>query len=164
MRLQMLTYIVSVILLQSVTSLAADPLEGRWQVNGGGALVEFVLRPGTDGSLSMRWIDGPDLSIAEGTEIAIVRPSHKSGVYDCHASTDPRDGKQPKTHTVDFVIRFDSGDPDAIGFEAYSRSRRISLWRWLPYLFRITVINKDNRPNNLEGARRCSAPPAYITL
>ena len=148
----------------AVGAFAADPLEGMWQINGGGALVEIVGRPGNDGSLSMRWIDGPDLSIASGEEIAVVYPSATAGVYDCSAGTDPRGRGKSKGRKVHFVIRFANDNADAVEFEAYEKSKRISLWRWLPYMFRVTIIDKDNRPRDLEGARRVGAPPMSITI
>ncbi len=157
-------FVSLICLTLALGAFAADPLEGRWQVNSGGALVEIVGRPGNDGSMSMRWIDGPDFSIASGEEIAIVYPSATVGVYDCTASSDPRARGKAKGRDVNFVIRFAKDNPDAVEFEAYENSKRISLWRWLPYMFRITVVDKKNRPRDLEGARRVDAPPMFITL
>ncbi len=164
MRLSCKTIIVLASLLLAGAARAADPLEGRWQVNGGGALIEFEASAGTDKALIMRWIDGPDLSIAEGAEIAMVYPSTTVGVYDCIAEKDPRDERQAKKRGASFVIKISDDNPNVLSFEAYENKTRISLWRWLPYMFRVSVVREKKRPNNLEGARRVGSQPSFITI
>ncbi len=160
----LLAIIATLCLAFAPAAFAADPLEGRWQINGGGALVDIVASPGTDGSLAMLWVDGEDFSIPAGEQIATIYPAANAGTYDCSASTDPRNRGKKKGREVSFVIRFTNGSTDALEFEAYQSKRRVSLWRWIPYLFRVTVITKNNRPSDLEGARRVGAPQKFITL
>ncbi len=156
--------ILSLFMLLIPAIFAADPLVGRWQVNGGGALIDIVARAGNDGSLAMLWIDGPDLSIPEGTEIAVIYPTHTIGTYDCRASSDPVRTANARTRDINFVIKFDENTNNSVGFHTYQRKRKISLWRWIPYLFRISLINESNRPNNLEGATRVTDIPRQITI
>lgn len=144
-------------------ALAADPIVGRWQVNAGGAVFDIQPVPGNSESLVMLWVDGPDFSIAPGTEIGRIYPSATPGTYDCHAATDPR-RQGLRKRTADFVIRFSDTDANTLIFSAYRRNKRVSLWRWIPYFFRVTIIQDNNRPDNLEGARRLNSPPRTIEL
>lgn len=141
--------------------LAADPLEGDWQVNGGGACLRFAT-PDIDGDpLRVIWLDGDDWRIPPGTVIGHAVPGATPGVYDCSLSVNPAGRRRHTTAT--FVLRM-TDDGDGLSFEAYRRNRRISLWRWIPYLFRVTVISGSNRPAGLDGARRICAEPQFIVL
>lgn len=144
-------------------AMAADPIVGRWQVNAGGAVFDIQPLPGNAEAFVMLWVDGPDFSIAPGTEIGRVYPAATPGTYDCHAATDPR-RQGLRKRSADFVIRFSPTDANTITFDAYHRSKRVSLWRWVPYFFRVTVIQDSNRPDDLEGARRLNSPPRTIEL
>lgn len=145
-----------------LTSAAADALQGRWRIHGGGATLDFVTTAGSDGGIDIVWYDGPDLSIPQGTVIGHAVPGARTGEYDCHISTDPRRPGSASKHAADFRIRLTDGDNMA--FEAYRRTRRVSLWRWLPYLFRVTVVSEDNRPADLDGASRVDATPRFIVI
>lgn len=151
-------------LFAAITMHAADPLEGRWQVNGDGALVDIVATAGTSGVMEMRWVDGPDLSIEPGTVVGTITPSSTAKVYDCHALVDPRQSNVAKQRKVYFAIRFLGDSANDIGFEAYERRRRISLWRWIPYMFRVSLTKEASRPNELDGASRVTDYPDYIVL
>ncbi len=142
---------------------AADPIEGRWQVNAGGAVFDVKPLPGNSGALAMLWVDGPDFSIAPGTEIGTLYPTAAPGTYDCHAATDPR-RQGLRKRTADFVVKFSSDDANLITFAAFHRNKRVSLWRWIPYFFRLAIIKESDRPENLEGARRINSQPPIIEL
>lgn len=138
---------------------AADPLEGDWQVNGGGATLRFAAA--RDGSLDIVWLDGPALDIAPGTCIGSAVPGASRGLYDCRVET-ALDGSGKRRATT-FALRLDAG-ADSFSMEAYRRNRRISVRRLLPYLFRVAVIESPNRPAGLDGARRLGAPEPFIVL
>lgn len=146
-----------------LTAAAADPIVGRWQVNAGGAVFDIKPLPGNSEALVMLWVDGPDFSLEPGTEIGRLYPSATPGSYDCRAATDPRRAGIRK-RTADFVITFSDTDPNTLILRAYHRRKRVSLWRWIPYFFRITIIQDSNRPEDLEGARRIDSPPRTIEL
>ena len=146
-----------------LAAAAADPIVGRWQVNAGGAVFDIQPLPGRTDAFVMLWVDGPDFSLEPGTEIGRIFTTAEPGAYDCHAATDPR-RQGLRKRSADFVIRFSDSDPNALIFTAYHRRKRVSLWRWVPYLFRITIIQDSNRPDDLEGARRLNSPPRTIEL
>lgn len=145
---------------------ATDPIEGRWTINGGGAVIEISRAPGADERFSVTMVDSPDFKVASGTVLGYINASPTPGRYDCQLSSDP----SPRHHKsrngkVTFAIEFTDNTTDAITFEYYQRGRRISLWRWLPYLFRVTVRDsKQGSDNGLDGARRLDAPPRTIVI
>lgn len=145
----------------TLAAAASDPLEGDWQVNGGGATLRFECGAARDGSLDIVWLDGPALDIAPGTRIGSAVPGATPGVYDCRMEAGPEPGGKRSRTT--FALRL-GADADSFSFEAYRRNLRISLRRLLPYLFRVAVIEGSNRPSGLDGGRRLGAAPQFIVL
>lgn len=140
---------------------ASDPLEGDWQVNGGGASLRFETGAYRDGSLDIVWLDGPALDIAPGTRVGSAVPGAGAGVYDCRMEACP--GPSGKRSRATFVLRL-GPDADSFVLEPYRRNRRISLRRLLPYLFRVAVIERSDRPSGLDGGRRLGSAPKFIVL
>lgn len=152
-------------LAASLPAVAADPLAGRWQVNGRGAVIEFSEAPGAPGLLDVTYVDGPDLAMEPGTVIGTATPAPAPGTYDCRLYRDPRStARRGRAASVTFTIAIDRDNGDAITFTFYSNRTRVSLWRWLPYLFRISVVRQNNTPPGLDGARRVGAPPRFIVI
>lgn len=152
-------------LLVASSAMATQPLEGEWQVNDDGPLLSIVASPGSPDRLSIVWIDGPDLGIAEGTEVGMATPSVTPGLYDCTAWKDPRGDKGRKKGKVHFAIRLDSASADSFVFEGYEKKKVFRLNALLPYWTRRTFIkNIDTRPERLDGARRSGALPQYVEL
>lgn len=146
-------------------ALATDPIEGRWTVNGGGAVIEIARAPGADERFCVTMVDSPDFSLAPGTLLGYVDPAPAPGRYDCHLSSDPSPRHRGRSNRkVNFSIEFAGGNSDAITFHYYQKGRRISLWRWLPYLFRVTVRESRDDASGLDGARRLDAPPRVIVI
>lgn len=151
--------------LSSLAAAATDPIEGRWTVNGGGAVIEIARAPGADERFSVTMVDSPDLKVAPGTVLGYACPAPATGRYDCHLSADPSPRhRRAGGRKVDFSIEFADGTSDAIIFSYYQKGRRISLWRWLPYLFRVTVSDPHRDSSGLDGARRLGAPPRTIVI
>lgn len=155
--------LLALALAAATAASATDPLEGRWEINGRGATVDIAPAPGQPGVLEMSVADSPDMSVAPGTVIGTVVPSSVTGVYDCRVSSDPR-GIHHKRGTVAFTIEFADDTGDAVRFNYYRHRRRVSLWRWIPYLFRVAVVSPAESPANLDGARRAGSPDRYIVL
>ncbi len=153
------------LLLGCAVAAAADPLTGRWQINGDGAVVDIVESGTPGGTLSMLWVDGPeDISLDAGTVIGTITPAPNVGTYDCHALVNPSAHRKGRRRYHDFTVTLSKDDINSLTFTEYRRTSTVSLWRWIPYLFRVTVINSSNRPGGLDGARRVDAPPTYIVL
>lgn len=141
---------------------AADALEGDWQVHGGGACLRVCPAPVPGAPMAVLWLDGPDPSIAPMEQIGEAVPGAEPGLYDFRVKADPASGKK-RARYMSFAVRL-TDSADGLAFEAYNRGRRVSLWRWIPYLFRVTVSEPRRRPAGLDGARRVGAPPQFIVL
>ena len=98
----------------AVSAYCADPLEGVWQINGDGALLEFVQSDATVAALDIEWRDGPDLTIAPGTVIGRAVPSASAGVYDCHIATDPRASDASRRRAAYFKLTMHGADAFAL--------------------------------------------------
>ncbi|MDO4319700.1 MAG: hypothetical protein Q4C34_03920 [Bacteroidales bacterium] len=154
--------VIAAIALACMSLAAADPLEGRWQINGDGALLDIRQSAEHAASLEIAWCDGPDLTVAPGAVIGTATPSGTPGVYDCKIALDPRPDNPSARRAGDFRLTLKGADTFTL--EPYRRKRSLSLWRWLPYLFRVTVINEDNRPADLDGATRVGRDPQFIVI
>lgn len=157
--------ILTALTLYATAAHAADPLEGLWRVNGGGAVLEFAPEPGNSGRLTIAYIDGPDMSIIPGTVIGNAIPAGNPGKYDCRMSTDPRpDRRHGRNDNLAFTIEFSDENADAISLVYYRHKGRVSLARWIPYLFRVTYRPAPEGAGAPDGARREGAPPQFIVL
>jgi len=152
--------LISLLCAALTASAASDALTGDWQVNGGGAVLRVAAPADEGAAMNIVWLDGPDWSIAPGTVIGTATPGSAPGVYDLRLDVDP-DGRS-RTRTATFAVRMT--DADTLDFEAYSHRTGISLWRWVPYLFRVTIVRNKQQPHGLDGARRVGAAPQYIVL
>lgn len=151
------------VVLTALAAAATDPLEGRWTINGGGAVIEITRAPGADERFCVTMVDSPDLKVAPGTVLGYATPAPAAGRYDCRLAADPSP-RHSGRRKVSFSIEFVDGTADAITFSYYQKGRRISLWRWLPYLFRVTVSDPRGDINGLDGARRLGSPPRTIVI
>ena len=146
-----------------VCSRAASPLQGDWQMNGGGALLRFAPAAGSQADLDIVWLDGPALDIPEGTVIGSAVASPEAGVYDCRVDFDPR-GRGDRRKYVRFVIRIDKKTSDSFTITPYEQKTRVSLHALLPYWWRRPLRTVDTRPGGLDGARRVGAPKQFVEL
>lgn len=158
------TFVAVMMAVAALCAAAADPVEGLWKFNGDGATVRIVPSTDASGRLQMVWVDGPDMSVEPGHVVAFITPGARAGVYDCVVSDDPRRTRHGHGGKKTFIMHLDADHASRLTFEAYSRSRRISLWRMLPYLFRVSVGPAPKAPADLEGAVRLDGPPQFIVL
>lgn len=154
---------ICLIFASAVTTFAASPIEGDWQVNDGGARLRFVPSAGRTDAYDILWLDGPDFSIPASTLIgnAVVTPT--PGVYDCTIVTDPRGRGDRKRHTR-FVVKIDAATGDSFTFAPYDQGVKVDYRVVLPYWLRRSVKSVDTRPGGLDGARRVGAPNQYVEL
>lgn len=147
----------------ALTALGADPIEGRWQIHGHGAIIDIIEAPGVPGNLEVLAVDCPDMSIAPGTRLGTMTPGGRPGTYDCSMITDPRgDSRSGRGERRSMAVTLHG---DRLEFKFYNRGVQVSLRRWLPYLFRITVVSESNRPDWLDGASRVDdSNPTFITI
>ncbi len=141
-------------------SLRLDPVEGLWSMSpaGGGALFSIIAAPGRPGVFEMRILESPDWRVAENTLCGEVRAAARPGVYDCRMAADPsKSSFAPalSTHTATIEL---ASDGARLIIRPYRRRHRISLRRWLPYFFRISIHEENTRPDDLDGAVRLYPP------
>lgn len=152
--------VVSVVaLLWALASSPHEPVEGLWRMNGGGALIQ--ISPDGD-RLSMLYLDGPDLSIPPGTPIGYLVAGAEAGVYDCHATVDPR-GRQSLQAGAAFVVRLKGDNADELEFDAYRDRPKLTVRVRMPWLFNVNVSRPDS-PRGLDGGRRADSPPPFVVL
>lgn len=142
---------------------AVLPLEGEWQVNGGGARLKFVQSAGTTDVLDIIWLDGPDFSIPPGTVIGSATATPTPGYYDCTVDTDPR-RKGDKRKYTRFTVKINDNDASYFVFKPYEQTVKFRIQTLLPYWWRRPIKESDSRPKDIDGARRQGAPKPYVEL
>ncbi len=145
----------------SAVHAATDVLTGDWRVNGGGATLRIGAPAADGGSMTVTWLDGPDWSIEPGTLVGTATPGSEPGVYDLRLAVDPDSGGR-RSRTAAFAVHMPDGD--TLDFRPYNHRTTVSLWRWVPYLFRVTVVKGREHPEGLDGARRVGATPRFVVL
>lgn len=154
---------IALFIALGLPAFAASPIEGDWQVYGGGAALRFAPSRGAAGSFDIIWLDGPELSIEPGTVVGKALETATPGVYDCRVERDPR-GKADKHRYANFVVRLDADTGDSFTFAPYEQRTKFSIQALLPYWWRRSFKKVDSRPSNLDGARRIGAPKPYVEL
>lgn len=151
-------------LAATLTSAAGHPIEGDWQVLGGGPELRISADTAHEGRLSIIWLDGDDMSVPTGTEAGYALPTAREGVYDCFAYRDMRGEMGREGGKIHFVARMEAGDTDSFVIEPYDRKIVFNLRMLLPVWYRRAIDVVDDRPQGLDGARRCGARPAHTCL
>lgn len=147
------------------SSDASSP-EGLWQMRGDGAVFTIVPRDGLAESFDLYIIESPDLSIAENTYFGTMRRTGNGLNYDATLYTDLKGSQNTlRNKRRNFIIEV-SADGSLLSLHPYTRSKRVNIMRWLPYLFRISITDVDTRPKNIDGARRIAPAPTLqpVTL
>lgn len=94
-------------------------------------------------------IDAEDMSLPAGTHVGSLRRTPTPGRYIASLLSNPSRIKSKKRNLV-VTLRPEG----SLSFEPYRSGKRISLWRWIPYLFRVTVVQEGHQPADIEGAVR----------
>jgi len=130
---------------------------GIWQFGADGAIFEIRPQHGRNGVFDLYIIQSPDLTIHSGTLFGRMESTGTGYTYDAHLHQSlggkDRNVTHPKTHN--FIFTF---DPTACSLKIrpYRQGTRLSILRWIPYLFRLSVERSDSRPEGIDGARRLS--------
>ena len=132
---------------------STDAIAGRWRMTGGGA--EFSISPSATsaGVFTITLTDTDDMSLLPGTIIGEARTTATPGRYVATMAANPN---RPKGKKRNLVITVKPNG--SLSFEPYRTGRSISLWRWLPYMFRVTVTRPGHQPSDIEGAVRIDRP------
>lgn len=130
----------------------ATGIEGVWQFTGEGATVCIERTSGPDDphgvpmSYNMVIVNSVDEKVKPGTIVGSISPTAMPKSYDCFIRDNPSD---PASRSHRFTIRLN--DSSHFSFLKVKTGARVSLWRWVPYLFRITVIERRERDPQLDG-------------
>ncbi len=127
---------------QILSGRVLEPIEGLWQWPDDGTLA--LISRSSESTFDLIVIDSPRLDIAPGTVMGRAVSTPKVNVYDARIYSGS--GEKSTKCTITTVA---SGS--RLAFEGYREGKRVSLWRWLPYVFRITVRDNAGRPKGLEG-------------
>ena len=144
-----------------------SPIEGIWQISGEGAVIAISRKPATQATYEVRIIDSPALEILPGQIVGELTTTGADDVWEARfAKPGKSDRPLPKSGSRDFMCKLVS--PGVMRFSSFRKNRKISLWRWIPYLFRVTVSEKPTRPADADGARMIypenHAADAIVTL
>ncbi|MDE6454050.1 MAG: hypothetical protein K2L27_07605 [Muribaculaceae bacterium] len=131
------------------TAAAPHPLEGAWRIISTGAEIE-IRRSATDpDGFDITLLSSHDMSMPEGMHIGTATRTATPGRYVAAMRTQPSSPLH-RTRRMVLTLRPDG----ALSFEPYTKGRTINLWRWIPYLFRVTVEKGYKAPSDIEGALR----------
>ncbi len=128
-----------------------DPIEGLWQFPADGAVLLIEKRSASTYDITI--LDSPSLDVRPGTVIGTAVTTPTAGVYD--ANFDPKPIKNKRLKKANAALKLSDG---YLSFKPYTTGKRVALWRWIPYFFRITVFDDNSRPSGLDGARRIYPP------
>ena len=109
------------------------------------ALAPLFLSAQVQDAVSGRW-----RLTSGGAEIEIAQTPAKAGSYVIRYVVVPT--FQPPSPIVTLKSE------GSLSFQPYRSGMSISLWRLLPYLFRVTVVQPGQQPAETEGAVRADRP------
>lgn len=126
-----------------------DPIEGVWQFPADGASILIV--KATASTYDIYLLDSPRLDVRPGALIGSAVTSPKKNYYD--GELKPRN-LGSRTKLGNQSVTFTVNDGGTLSIRPYSDSYKISLRRWFNYFFKISISHENNRPRDLDGARR----------
>lgn len=126
----------------------ANPVTGIWKIGGDGATVAILPVAASSGRFDIYLLDSPDMSVIPGDKIGSAVSTGETGVFDAEmiSSQGLREKRQRFIMTL--------GTDGHLSFKSYKKGKKISLWRFIPYLFRVSVKSYDTRPESVDGAVR----------
>ena len=125
-------------------------IEGVWRMSGSEGMMAIVADSGT---IFQRIIvlESPDRNILPGTVMGVCTALGRNNSYDARIyTTESTSGilAKPKRFTLTL------SDDGRLIMEPITNKLKVNLWRFLPYMFRMSVVRVNNRPDNLDGAVR----------
>lgn len=125
-------------------------IEGVWRTSGSEGMMAIVADSGT---IFHRIIvlESPDRNILPGTVMGVCTALGRNNSYDARIyTTESTSGvlAKPKRFTLTL------SDDGRLIMEPITNKLKVNLWRFLPYMFRMSVVRVNNRPDNLDGAVR----------
>lgn len=139
---------VAMAIMEDISCRNADPIEGIWRLRGENSVIG-IKAVGID-RYEMVVIDCPMPEVTPGTVMGTLRNVAKDGTYDADISTRLSGKGGMGKKTADFVLTL-RDDGRVFTMRHYFKGTAVRLWRLVPYLFRYSVKNVDNRPEDMDG-------------
>lgn len=137
---------------------------GIWETTASGSVLEFSRLPGARDAYSVAIVESADYRLEPGTPVGTLTATAVPGTYDAEFTTDPAGGNRSlKSKKQHFIVEFDPLMRSCT-FKAYRKGKRVNLRRLLPYLFRVAVIDRSERPEGIDGAVRIDTNPSPVIL
>lgn len=128
-------------------------ITGRWRLTASGAEISITPATGSAGRYDITLLNAEDMSLPTGIVIGEVQTTPTPGRFAARIAANPN---RPKGKRRSMVITLKPNG--SLSFEPYRSGTRVSLWRWIPYLFRVTVLQPGRQPSDIEGAVRADKP------
>lgn len=125
---------------------------GTWRILSSGAEFSVTHSPTQADVYLLAMEHSPDMSVLPGTPIGEMRRTATPGRFVATMCATPGKLFAKKRN---LVISLNANG--SMRFEPYSKGKRITLWRWIPYFFRVTVRDPLKPPSDIEGAVRVGA-------
>lgn len=145
----------------------SDPVCGLWQAGGAGGALFEVRSTETEGLYDLFIVDSPDFTVAPGSFFGSMAATGKDRCYDAALLKHPRADRQAagdsRAHNYVFEL---SADGNSLDMRHYRKGFSVNFFRLFPYLFRVSVDRRSNRPSGVDGARRVGPDvlPSFINL
>lgn len=136
-----------------------NPVEGLWEFPADGATL--LVHKSSDTEFDIRIIDSPCLSIRPGTLIGSVCVTAKDKYYEGSINSKAL-GKKVKLKGNNLILNVT--DNGYLCFKGYRSGYGVSFKRWFYRMFKISLIEFDERPDGLTGAKRIYPIDQYSNL
>lgn len=135
-----------------------DVVCGLWKIGGDGATIAVLPQQGKMSTFDIVLIESPDMSVIPGEVIGELSSTGRPGVYDSSFY-----GKKgPVNHVVRYIMTIDKSG--RMELTNYKKGKKVALWRWLPYLFRFSVTDRNTRPSGVDGAVKVYPPTTTSSM
>lgn len=133
-----------------------SPIEGIWRLTASGAVIAVTARPDNPHSYDVIMLQGPDPEVKPYTLIGQAVEGAEIGHYDMHLHSRPGDIRSRRQRFI--VSPVEGRSASRMRLSAYKTGLSVSLWRLIPYLYRVTVEKQENRPSDHDGMERLYPP------
>ncbi len=131
-----------------------SPIEGVWQFMPDGATIAIERDETASTGLVCKYnivvVNSVDINVDDGALIGTLYPTAKPDCFTANIYTDKQGDKSEKLKK--FILTLT--DNGHLAMTDKKGKIRLDFWRWLPYLFRISVSRIRSSENALEGCVR----------
>lgn len=137
-------------------------IEGIWRLTASGATIAVTARPDMPNGYDVLLLDGSDPAVKPYTVIGQAVEGAEAGHYDMQLHSRPGDLRSRKQQFI--VSPVEGRSATRMRLSAYKTGFRISFWRLIPYLYRVSVERQNNRPTDHDGMQRLYPPMPAETI